>query len=594
MPLDGLSLHALRQELTERLSNARVLKIFQPWSDALILHLRVGNTVERLLLSASPQLPAAHITQLQPDNPVQAPVFCMVLRKHLEPARLLRIEQVGLDRILHFVFETFEERGQRVERVLAVELTGRRSNIVLLDPNAERVIDALRRGGSASSGRHTAPGALYEPPVIGAGEKVNPFTESSEAFLRYMRLSAAPKSLHRLIMERYDGFGPFAAQEIVLHAGFPIDTTRGDVSIDDLEQIARAFFDLMSKAASGQFEPTLFHSDSGPDSWLFTPVAPRYSSHEQKDSMSKVADTVFAKQHHSLRVERVQNELLRGLRRALTRAENKLGERQKEETAAGEAELYRHYGDLLTAHLHEMKPHAESITVADYTDDYAEVTIPLSLRLSPVQNVQAYYRKYNRAKRALAELKGLIRAAKVERDYLSQVISTIELAESENDLEEIRQELIQQRLLPKPASPHRSRQKAPRASRPIRYNSSDGHPIWVGRNNRQNDQLTLRTAQPDDVWFHAKDIPGSHVILRTNMDPTQAAIEDAAMIAAYYSQARESANVPVDYVVRKHVRKPAGAPPGYVIYDHHKTVFVTPTPELVERLKVEERNTEDQ
>lgn len=586
MPLDGLSTHALRLELTGRLTNARVLKVFQPWPDSVILHLRTGHVTERLLLSAWSEHPSAHLTRLQPENPLQAPVFSMVLRKHLEPARLLRIEQIGLDRILCFVFETFEEHGSRAERTLVAELTGRSSNLVLIDPAENRVIDALRR--QSGSGRRTLmPGASYEAPVMPGARKTNPFEETEEAFLRYLRLAAAPRGVARLLMDGYDGFGPFSAAEVVQRAGFAPDVKREELSLEDLKCVARAFFSLVERVRTGEIEPTLFETNRGLDWWLLPPASREVRTVRSEDSLSQVIDTAFATQHEGFQVERQKSDLLKRVRRLHARAERKLSQREREASAAEAADELRHMGDLLSANLYMVPPRgAAHVEVPDYARDYAPVTIKLDPMLTPVENVQAYYKKYQRAKRAATELEHLLREAQMEAEYLAQVMTSIELAEGTYDLEEIRLELEQQGILPRRAEPRRGKAKQVR-SKPLRFRSSDGMAIWVGRNNRQNDQLTLHTARPVDIWFHAKEIPGSHVILRVDKEPTPDSLREAAVLAAYYSKARESSNVPVDYVERKHVRKPSGAPPGFVIYDHHKTMYVTPAAEIVERLRVD-------
>lgn len=580
MPLDGLCLHALRQELAGRLVNARVQKIFQPWPDAVILHLRKGSETERLLVCASPQHPSAHLTDLDPDNPLQAPLFAMVLRKHLDPARLLRVEQPGLDRILHFVFETFEEQGRRAERTLVAELVGRNGNIVLLDPETGRVIDALRRG--SAGGRTLLPGSLYEPPVP-PSDKRNPFTETEEEFLRFLRLAPGPEPVARLLTSRYDGFGPFAAAEVLYRAGVAPDITRERLTPEAADALWRAFSGLVGRIAAGDIEPALFQGPQGPDFWVLPPAAEGLDPVQRPASLSRAVDAVFAVRQQSTHLARRKNELLRLLRRLHARAERKLAERRREAEAAAQGDHFRHWADLLAANLYRVPAGASSVVVPDYTRDDEPVTIPLDPALSPAQNVQALYKRYQRARRAAHELARLLEEARMEAEYLAQVIASVELAESDADLDEIGIELMQQGLLPKEAAP-RPKKRPDAAAQPLRFVSSDGHVIWVGRNNRQNDRLTLHMARPDDLWFHAKEIPGSHVILRVDGEPTPTAVHEAALLAAYYSKARDSANVPVDYVPRRHVRKPAGAPPGFVIYDHHKTLYVTPDPDAVRRL----------
>lgn len=583
MPLDGLSVHALRTELSQRLINARVMKIFQPWPDTVILHLRAGDRNERLLLSSFAEFPTAHLTKLQPENPLQAPVFAMVLRKHLEPARLLRIEQIGLDRIIHFVFEAFDEDGQRTERTLVAELTGRAANLILLDTENERVIDALRRG--ESGGRSFIPGANYTPPRRPVEDRRHPFEMDPETLLRHLRLAAAPERVTHILMQRLEGVGRFAAEEILYRTVLAPNVTRGDVPLETLPSVAQAAIDLIGRVREGQLEPTLLQRGDGLDCWIFPPKSPGVKSVRQSTSLSDVVDEAFAAQHLSSRLSKERRQLTKLLRRHLKRTERKLQERIRESSQAEKADEYRHRGDLLAANLYRIEPRAERIEVADYLADNTPVEIALDPRLTPAQNVQAYYKRYQRAKRAAKELERLLTEARMEAEYLAQVLVSVELAEAEEDLEEIAQELREQGLLPPVRAGRKGKDRKREPSlRPMRFVSSEGHTIWVGRNNRQNERLTLRTARPHDLWFHAQRIPGSHVILRADGPVSDQVLREAAVLAAYYSKARESANVPVDYVERRHVRKPAGGPLGYVIYDHQKTLYVTPDAELVAAL----------
>lgn len=583
MPLDGLSVHALRTELSQRLINARVMKIFQPWPDTVILHLRAGDRNERLLLSSFAEFPTAHLTKLQPENPLQAPVFAMVLRKHLEPARLLRIEQIGLDRIIHFVFEAFDEDGQRTERTLVAELTGRAANLILLDTENERVIDALRRG--ESGGRSFIPGANYTPPRRPVEDRRHPFEMDPDTLLRHLRLAAAPERVTHILMQRLEGVGRFAAEEILYRTVLAPNVTRGDVPLETLPSVAQAAIDLIGRVREGQLEPTLLQRGDGRDCWIFPPKSPGVKSVRQSTSLSDVVDEAFAAQHLSSRLSKERRQLTKLLRRHLKRTERKLQERIRESSQAEKADEYRHRGDLLAANLYRIEPRAERIEVADYLADNTPVEIALDPRLTPAQNVQAYYKRYQRAKRAAKELERLLTEARMEAEYLAQVLVSVELAEAEEDLEEIAQELREQGLLPPVRAGRKGKDRKREPSlRPMRFVSSEGHTIWVGRNNRQNERLTLRTARPHDLWFHAQRIPGSHVILRADGPVSDQVLREAAVLAAYYSKARESANVPVDYVERRHVRKPAGGPLGYVIYDHQKTLYVTPDAELVAAL----------
>lgn len=592
MPVDGLVLHALLREIEPRLRNGRVTKIFQPWSNGVLIRLRGAEGDIRLVLSADASLPACHITTLQPENPLQAPVFAMVLRKHLEPARLLRIEQLGLDRVVHFVFEVHEEGGGRGERILALELLGQRSNLILIDAAVGTIIDALRRHKDPRS-RDILPGVPYEAPAP-MSENGDPLAVDTEELLRRLRLAAAPTKLRKLLIDHCDGIGAFTANELLRRAGMDPEAIRGDVDLDQLQHLVTTVQQLFDAVWRSEIAPTVFAGKHGPDFWLFPPTdAPDATSFS---SLNDAADDVFRTLQERRELNKLSTELLRIVRRHQARAARKLQARRQEQRQAQSAEQLRHWGDLLMANLYQLQAGATEAVVSDYAADGAEVRIPLDRSLSPAANAQRYYQRYQKQKRAAAELKRQVEMAEMELQYIEGLMSSIELCDDVNGLMEIRAEMERQGLMPQRNSGKSdSRLRQSVRSEPIQLRTSDGSIVWVGRNNRQNDYLTLRQANPNDIWLHTQKIPGSHVILRpTNGagEPSESALLEAAEAAAYYSQARNSSNVPVDFTLRKHVRKPSGAPPGFVIYDHHKTLYVTPSAENIMRMQAAANETQ--
>lgn len=585
MPVDGLVLHGLLQEIEPRLRNGRVTRIFQPWSNGILIRLRGAEGDMRLALAADASLPACHLTTMQPENPLQAPVFAMVLRKHLEPARLLRIEQLGLDRVVHFIFEVHEEGGGRGERILALELLGQRSNLILIDAASQKIIDALRRHKDPC-GRDILPGAPYEAPAP-PGETGDSPAGDSETLMRYLRLAAAPTRLRRLLIDHCDGVGAFAADQLLLRAGLDPQATRGDVDLDALQILVDTVEQVINGVKQGDIAPAVFPAKQGPDFWLLPLLAAENTT--PFASLNDAADHVFQYTLERRERERVSNDLLRIVRRYRGRADRKLHARLREKNQAGQADRLRHWGDLLMANLYQLQEGATEAVVSDYAADNAEVRIPLDRSLSPAANAQRYYQRYQKQKRAAIELERLIRLAEMEFHYLETLMSSIELADDVAGLMEIRAEMVREGLIPRRKEDgRRDNRRLPVRPEPIKLRTSDGATVWVGRNNRQNDQLTMRRANPDDIWLHTREIPGSHVILRLpdgTSEATQAALLEAAEAAAYYSQARDSSNVPVDYTLRKHVRKPSGAPPGFVIYDHHKTLHVTPSEDSIHRMQ---------
>lgn len=587
MPVDGLVLYALLQEIEPRLRNGRVTKIFQPWANGILIRLRGMEGDVRLVLAADASLPACHITTLQPENPLQAPVFAMVLRKHLEPARLLRIEQMGLDRVVHFVFEVHEEGGGRGERILALELLGQRSNLILIDAASGTIIDALRRHKDPRS-RDILPGVPYESPTP-ASALTDPLALDGDELLRRLRLAAAPMKLHKLLIDHCDGIGAFAAQQLLQQAGIDPEALRGDVDFDQLQTLVATVEQLFGAIQRAEISPAVFAGKHGPDFWLLPPVDAANAT--PFPSLNDAADHVFRYMVERRAFEKLSAELLRVLRRHHARSARKLQARRQEQRQAQNAEQLRHWGDLLMVNLYQIQPGATEAVVSDYAAEGAEVRIPLDRSLSPAANAQRYYQRYQKLKRAAAELERQVEMAEMELQYLEGLISSIELSEDLNALMEIRLEMERQGLIQSLTAQHKadSRRRRPMRSEPLKLRTSDGSIVWVGRNNRQNDYLTLRMANPNDIWLHTQKIPGSHVILRPPngaSEPSESALLEAAEAAAYYSQARNSRNVPVDFTLRKYVRKPSGAPPGFVIYDHHKTLYVTPSEEKIMRMQL--------
>ena len=564
MPLDGLTVNVLTKELERALKNSRVLKIYQPEEATITLQLRLPGETRILLISADAVHPRIHTLDQQPNNPLNPPAFCMLLRKYLEPSRLLKIQQQGFDRIVHLHFEAMDEFGKLTELVLIFELMGRQSNLYLI--NQERVIiDALKRFPD----RGIAPGESYVAPSDQG--KLNPTDITAEQFVDEIRLLPASTTLWRWIADSFQGFSKVAAQEVVQRAGFLPQITRADLEPTDWNNLQLAFFDLLTEIAQGG-TPAHYPERRGD----FTAYNLTGSIAERFPSVDSLVGTILNARQSETQLETLKSSLRRRLDKHYKRIAKKEAIHQLALQEAEHADLYRHQGELLTANFHLIPSSADSIQVPDYTQEGMPlVTIELDPSLSPSNNVKRIFKRYTKAKARSVHAKEQLEKTVVELNYLENIFLQIELAEDIQVLKEIEAELEKAGYLKPKAKRKSAKTSAPLG--PQRYLSSDGLSILVGRNNRQNDELTFRLAGPNHLWLHARNIAGSHVAILAEGEVPHDTLLQAAQLAAYFSEHRSSPKVAVDYTLRKHVRKPKGAQPGFVHYDHAKTIFVNPT-----------------
>lgn len=610
MPFDGLMLAAVVHELRSSLP-ARVNKVYQPSETELVLHLfttapgQTGGERRRLLISAHPQWARLHWTWSERENPSVPPPFCMLLRKHLEGSRLVRVEQPGWERIARLTFTGVDELGEPVERILIAETMGKHSNVILIEAGG-RILDALRRvPGSVNEYRAVLPGRTYvDPPTQ---NKLDPLQPDLADALEQALLAPAnplaptnPLLLWEAVQRHVAGYSPLLAKEAVTRAGQRPDAAPGALTRVEVAALAQALAAMAqaARAASGPaFAVTAPTRAFAPFSLRSLPARP--DAVRTYESPSRMLDDW----HTALATEDAfatrRSRIARLLQKELERLRKKQGLQAESVKSAEDAEQLRLFGELLTAHLHTVKPGAASCRVPNWYEDGApEVEIPLNPHLSPADNAQRYFKQYAKAKSTCAQAAEQLAKTEAELSYLEQVDVSLQNATTIDDLAELEQELAAQGY----ESGHRvaaQRAKRKGAGRPgqtarvptpLRFRTSDGWQVLVGKNNRQNDWLTLRVAQPDDYWLHTKDIAGSHVILRVPPgagEPPSQSLLEAAMIAAYHSKGRQSAQVPVDVTLRRHVRKPPGAKPGMVIYDHHRTLYVTPQTELVNQRREE-------
>lgn len=581
MAFDGAYLYAVKQELTTLLT-ARVDKIHQPSRDEIILHLRGREGVKKLLISTSGDSARLHLTNVSIENPAAPPMFCMLLRKHLGSGKLTGVRQDGLERILFLDFDCVNELGDRVTLTLACEVMGRYSNCILIGSDG-KVIDSLKRNADITRERVILPGFPYEMPH--RSRRLN-FLETDDDTIFNALLLAPDMPLEKALVQLFEGVSPLLAREWTYY------TTRGEfLRSHEMTQTLRErlIFAIhrsadMLKNGGCQFSVMQTTEGELKDYCFLRPE--QYGSLmvvKAMTSASETLDAFYSQRDLRARMKQRANDLFKLVMSRLERVSRKLANQRVELLETDKMERNKLYGDLLSANLYRLQKGDASAVLENYYDpEYAPVTIPMQVNLTPAQNAQKYYTLYRKAVTAKEKLTEQIQQGEQELAYLESVFDVLSRAETETDLLLLRDELCQQGYVK-----NRSiKGKPPKQQPPMVYHSSDGFLILVGRNNRQNDQLTTKQAAKLDIWLHTQNIPGSHVILVTDgQEPSETAIQEAAVLAAFHSKARDSAQVPVDFTKIKFVRKPNGAKPGMVIFTNQQTVYVRPDAGICEALK---------
>ena len=572
MPLDAIFLSALTAELNETLPGSRIDKIQQPERDAVLLQIRslqAGN--RKLLLSASSNHPRIHYTQARYENPAQPPMFCMLLRKYLAGGRILSLRQLPLERAVDLCVESADELGELSEKHLFLELMGRNSNLILTGPDG-RIIDCLRRVDfEMSEKRQVLPGLFYrEPPAQG---KLDFRDETLEGLYDALGAVDHPTTLDRWLMDRYGGISPLIARELAY-----LVTGRTDPDLTTLDRGTLAAGLLRElKALTRDFVPTRLLLGGERKDFSFRPIRQYegYMSQDRFPDFSELLEDFFAGRAQAERMRARTQTLHKTLTNQLSRVRRKLANQEKELEATYDRERLRQLGDILTANLHAIQRGQTRLTAVDFYDpEMREIEIPLNVTLSPQQNAAKYYKDYNKAKHAERFLTEQIALGRTEEAYLASVLEALSRAETERDISDIRAELAEGGYL---KQTDRKKQMKTPPSKPMSFQSSDGFQILVGRNNRQNDLLTTKLAYKTDLWLHVQKAHGSHVIIASaGAQVPDRTITEAAELAAWYSQARQGHNVPVDLCPVRQVKKPAGAKPGMVVYENYRTVYVTP------------------
>ena len=577
MPMDGLTVGFAARELDRTLKGGRVDRITQPERDAVVMVIRAGNENHRLLLCASPNNARCHLTDGSFSNPLEPPALCMLMRKQLTGSRVTEIRQEAGDRIIRIDLDAVNEMGDHVLRRIVLEIMGRHSNLMLLDENG-RILEAARHvNADMSRVRQIQPGMAYETPP--AQNKLNPETlTAGELLERFQARSGG--NFARALAEEISGLSRTAAEELALRTA-----GRGETWPKDLPEACGRLEDLLRRLPD-MAAPCILRGEDGSAEEVFPfPYLSRDTGREEPcKTLSRALDIYYSTRDAKDRLNQKSASMIRTLKGQAERCTRKLAMQEEELASAERMEEYRRMGEAIHAHLYQLKKGMAEAVLPDWNDpEGGTITVLLDIRLTPVQNAQKYFKKYQKA-RSARETAAVQRDKTLEElEYLENMLLDAENCAGESELEEIRQELVRTGYM-KRVTNRRQQRQLPK-SVPYRYLSADGIEIHVGKNSLQNDRLT-QGADGNETWLHAKDMPGSHVIIRAEGEIPLETLKQAALLAAWYSKGRNSSTVPVDYTLRKYVKKPSGAAPGKVIYTHQKTVYITAEEEEIRKISL--------
>ena len=585
MAYDGIVVNAITQELGEVLTDGRIDKIHQPEKDTILISVRTRNGGYRLLLCANPSCARVHLASSGMENPMTPPMFCMLLRKHIGSGKITRIEQPDFERIIRIHIESYDELGDLSEKVLICELMGKHSNIILINKDGKIIDSVYHIDLSVSSVRQILPGLIYTAPP--SQDKLNPTEYSKDDVKKRLMLDDSP--LYKQLLDTYSGISPLMAREAVYRACGDIDKIASDASGEETDKTAYVFSKMMENTAKGEFEPCMVSDSESGKLIDFNALAiTQYESLGEVtffETVNEAAEAFYYQKSSMQSLKQKGSDLMKFVNNNLERCLKKLQLEKEILEKAKKKEKYKIYGDLITANIYRINPGDKVLECQNfYSEGMENVKIPLNEDLTPSKNAQKYYTKYTKQKTAEAETEKQKELNLREIDYLESVKEAIELAESGAEIALIREELTDQGYLRQRYSKRPKKKALPT---PMHFVSDDGYDIYVGKNNTQNDYVTFKLSRSTDIWFHTKSIHGSHTIIRTPdaMEVPDRTYLQAASIAAYYSRARSSKSVPVDYTEVKNVKKPNGAKPGMVIYVDYNTIYADPDEELVKRLK---------
>ena len=581
MALDGILLNLAKKEILDCAQFGRVEKIHQPSREELVIHLRTKSGAKKLLLSVRANSPRIHFTQHAPENPATPPMFCMLMRKRLVNASLIDIRQSELDRVLYIDFDATNEIGDRVKLTLSIEIMAKHSNIILFDEEG-KIIDALKRVDlSQSTVRQILPGFRYTSPP--PQNKLNILEHSTDNIISQIK-TFETKTLSSAILSSLQGVSPLTSREL---AGEFSEHFVDEVSDTGFEDLKKKIDNLRHTVETGNAVAFMLKDETGkPVDFSFMPInqyGTKYSS-EEKSSFSELLDKFYFECDRLDRTRQKAQDLVKFLGSAIARISKKISLQQAELRQCADREQLRISAELINANLYRLEKGAAFYDLENYYDENKIIRIKADPSKTPAANAQKYFKDYRKAKTAEAMLTELIEQGQNDLQYLETVADSLDRASTQAEIEEIRNELVVSGFM---KFKKKNNQKQPKLLPPMEYMTTDGFRVLVGRNNMQNDKLSLKTASKSDMWLHTQKFPGSHVvIISDNKEISDDAIVEAAEIAAYHSKARDAKLVPVDYTYVKHLKKPQGAPPGKVIYHVYYSVNVTPNKEKIDKMEV--------
>ena len=571
MAFDGITMACVVQELNEKLLDGRVYKIAQPEKDEILLTIKAGGTQQRLSLNADASLPLIYLTQENKKSPMTAPNFCMLLRKHIQNGRIVKIDQPGLERVVRFEIEHLDEMGDLRRKTLAMELMGKHSNIIFYDEE-NKILDSIKHiSGLVSSVREVLPGRTYFIPQTEHKKDALIDSVNKENFLTDLKENSV--AVYKGIYSRYTGVSPIVAQEICYRAGVDVDLPTSVLDPAMEERLYQAFASYIDAVKLGIFEPAVYYDNGEPVEFGVLPFT-LYEEKEKKvyDSISELLWSYYSEKSAVTRIRQKSTDLRKIVTTALERNVKKYDLQVKQLADTEKREKYKVYGELLHTYGYQIEAGAKKATVPNYYTG-EEIEIPLDDQLTPMENAKKYFDRYGKLKRTYEALTEYVQETGEEVEHLRSVVNALDLAQDEADLSQIREELVQSGYIR-----HKGNKKKEKiVSRPLHFISSDGFDMYVGKNNFQNEEITFQMAQGGDWWFHAKGMPGSHVIVKTNgKELPDRTFEEAGRLAAHYSSAKGQNSIEVDYVQRKHVKKPGGSKPGFVVYYTNYSMVIDP------------------
>ena len=585
MALDGITLRSLVHEMKSKLVNGKIDKITQPEKDEIWLTIRNEKQNHKLLISANSSTPRIHfVNDAKKENPLTAPMFLMLLRKHIGNGTIKSVEQRSTERIVEISIDAYDELRVLKNKTLIIELMGKHSNIILVHTEDRKIIDSIKRVSlNISSVREVLPGLTYQYPP--GHKKISPIHRLDEDEFRRL-CSNFHSEIYKLFYMSYEGMSPTISKEICYRANVESTEVASSLSEVKTEKLWGTFSRMMSRIEQHEYSPCIVIQRNPHTILDFSAVLlTHYETMElvEYQSIHTACEEFYFLKDRAERIQQRTSALRKKIQTRLDTLQHKTEKQNNEISSSMLLDKDKLYGELLTSYIYQIKTGMSEITLENFYSNNEKITIPLDVQKSPSENIQRYFKRYQKSKNRIEELTEQLAIAQKEISYLENVLLSISQIETSDELSEIQDELAKQGYIRRPSN-HKSKKET--ISSPMEFTASDGTTILVGKNNTQNDRLTLKLSSPNDTWLHTKDIPGSHVIIRAKQqDISEKTLYEAAILAAYYSKGKFSSNVPVDYTERKNVKKPSGAKPGMVIYVNNSTIYVTPEESVVEQLK---------